>query len=140
MLVTSISGNSTTFISFTPKSVQTISIETMVVADKTRSEPGAGDPFRTPAIIGLSFRGFTHGGERGYGPVGAFIDVGDPRKRDIHGGGSSLKDPFAPRQKLTPTLGCTRGHNNDVINLGHAITSFQINNVGAPPIPYNREQ
>jgi hypothetical protein len=32
----------------------------------------------------------------------------------VHGGGSSLRDPFAPRQPLVPTLGCPRMHNEDL--------------------------
>jgi hypothetical protein len=32
----------------------------------------------------------------------------------FHGGGSGVKDPFAPHQRLTSTLGCVRGENEDV--------------------------
>ena len=35
----------------------------------------------------------------------------------IHGGGSSLPDPFAPYQGLVPTLGCVRMNNQDLIAL-----------------------
>jgi len=80
-----------------------------------------------------------HAGEAAFGPAGAFIDTGDSRGRDIHGGGSSLKQhAFDPDQPLTPTLGCTRGHNQDVINLGNAITNFQQANPTVV-IPYIRE-
>jgi hypothetical protein len=32
----------------------------------------------------------------------------------LHGGGSSLPDPFAAYQKLVPTYGCIRMHNKDL--------------------------
>jgi hypothetical protein len=32
----------------------------------------------------------------------------------LHGGGSALPDPFAPYQKLLPTFGCIRMHNQDL--------------------------
>jgi hypothetical protein len=32
----------------------------------------------------------------------------------LHGGGSALPDPFAPYQKLVPTYGCIRMHNQDL--------------------------
>lgn len=57
-----------------------------------------------------------------------FINTGDPRERVIHGGGSSLPDPFAPRQGWTPTLGCLRVQNEDgealsrlIIDAGNAV-------------------
>lgn len=50
-----------------------------------------------------------------YGPAyGTFyITTGDPRGRDIHGGGSGLEDPFSPYQGWVPTLGCLRMQNQD---------------------------
>jgi hypothetical protein len=101
------------------------------------AEQGAGDPYRTHNIVGVSNR---HAGEPAFGPAGAFIDTGDyPRGRDIHGGGTSLgSQAFDPQQPLTPTRGCTRGHNEDVINLGIAITNFQQANPDVW-IPYIRE-
>ena len=66
--------------------------------------------------------------ERGYG-WGFFdlIDCDDRGKEDgentngrsgigLHGGGSSLPDPFTPYQKLVPTLGCVRVTNWDLFN------------------------
>ena len=54
----------------------------------------------------------THGK---YGPAyGTFyITTGDPRARDIHGGGSGLPFPYAPRQGWLPTYGCLRMQNED---------------------------
>ena len=57
-----------------------------------------------------------------------YIRTGDARGRDIHGGGSGLSDPFAPRQGWLATLGCLRMQNEDgealsrlIIDAGNAI-------------------
>ena len=57
-----------------------------------------------------------------------YIKTGDPRGRDIHGGGSGLSAPFAPRQGWVPTHGCLRMQNIDgeelsrqIIDAGNAI-------------------
>ena len=42
-----------------------------------------------------------------------YISTGDPRGRDIHGGGSDLEDPFADYQGWEPTYGCLRMQNAD---------------------------
>ena len=98
------------------------------------AKPGADAPYKSD-VVGVSNR---HGDSAAYGPKGAFIDTGDSRGRDIHGGGTGLADPLAPQQGWKPTLGCTRGQNEDVINLGNAITQFQQANPGVV-IPYVRE-
>jgi len=54
----------------------------------------------------------------------------DPRARWIHGGGSGLKDPFAPRQGWNPTLGCTRAQNEDIKKLCEISEKFLENNPG----------
>lgn len=55
----------------------------------------------------------------------AFIYTGDPRGRGIHGGGSGLSDPFAPRQAddegWVPTYGCLRMNNEDVEELANMV-------------------
>lgn len=45
-----------------------------------------------------------------YGPAygNFYISSGDPRGRDIHGGGSDLDDPYADYQGWEPTYGCLR--------------------------------
>lgn len=50
-----------------------------------------------------------------------YIDTGDPRGRVIHGGGSGLDDPKAPRQGWYPTLGCIRCQNEDGEKLSRLI-------------------
>jgi len=46
-----------------------------------------------------------------------YIHTGDPRGRDIHGGGSSLQDPYAPYQGWLCTYGCLRMQNADIVEL-----------------------
>ena len=50
-----------------------------------------------------------------------YIKTGDPRGRDIHGGGSGLPFPFAPRQGWVPTHGCLRMQNIDGEELSRRI-------------------
>jgi RHS repeat-associated protein len=135
-LKTDMKGHTTTLYT-TDKNgkLTTTQIETSNAVDH-RAKPGAAGPYTTHNIVGVSNR---HAGDKAYGPAGAFIDTGDARGRDIHGGGSSLGvHAFDPQQPLTPTFGCTRGHNQDVIDLGTAITNFQQANPGVV-IPYVRE-
>ena len=97
------------------------------------AEPGAGGPFKTPDVKVLDIPP-----SRPYGPTGAYIDTGDARGRDIHGGGSRLVDPFAPRQGFVPTRGCTRAQNEDLIRLGKAIRDFQTRHPRVK-IPFERK-
>ena len=62
-------------------------------------------------------------GGRDNGPAyGTFyIETHDGRERDIHGGGSDLEDPFAPRQGWEPTYGCLRMQNEDGEELSRLI-------------------
>ncbi|HZT74507.1 MAG TPA: RHS repeat-associated core domain-containing protein [Terriglobales bacterium] len=121
-LTTSIHGNTTTFQSYSSNGGdKEVQIPSLVKVD-SHAKPGAGGPFES-TVVGVSNR---HAGDPSYGPAGAFIDVGDPRGRDIHGGGHSLgPHAFDPYQQLRPTMGCTRACNADVIRLGSAIEQFQ---------------
>jgi RHS repeat-associated protein len=87
---------------------------------------GANGCFCTPDVNWIS----SGTSSRAYGPDGSYIDTGDSRGRDIHGGGTGLKDPFAPNQGWKPTMGCTRGQNDDVKSLGQAISAFKSANPG----------
>jgi len=100
--------------------------------DVTNSQPGAQDPFTTPNVTPIN-----DVNAPAYGPGGAYIDTGDPRGRDIHGGGTGLPDPYAPRQGWVPTHGCTRGQNEDVQELNRRITDFQQSHPNVQ-IPYTR--
>ncbi|TXX29506.1 hypothetical protein D4M43_24815, partial [Escherichia coli] len=50
--------------------------------------------------------------------------------RWLHGGGSSLRDPYAPRQGWKPTMGCTRAQNEDVDELCKKVTSWMYSHPG----------
>lgn len=58
-----------------------------------------------------------------YGPAygNFYITSGDPRGRDIHGGGSGLPDPYADYQGWVPTYGCLRMQNADGVELSRMI-------------------
>lgn len=64
-------------------------------------------------------------------PYGTFyITTGDPRARDIHGGGSGLDNYKAPRQGWVPTLGCLRMQNED----GEELSRLMNGQSGKTPI------
>lgn len=58
-----------------------------------------------------------------YGPAygNFYITSGDPRGRDIHGGGTGLSDPYADYQGWVPTYGCLRMQNADGVDLSRLI-------------------
>jgi YD repeat-containing protein len=104
--------------------------------------PGATMPFSSPDVTPhapIPGRPYS----RSYGPYGAYIDVHDPegRGRNIHGGGScpgnSYSDPVAPQQGWCPTMGCTRGQNEDVIALANAVRQFKERHPNTA-VPYTR--
>lgn len=59
-----------------------------------------------------------------------YISTGDYRGRDVHGGGSGLDEPKAPRQGWYPTLGCIRMQNSD----GEALSRLIIDAGNAVPL------
>jgi RHS repeat-associated protein len=112
------------------------SIPTLNRVDSRRSKRGANDPYCSVGVVVRSGQWFPGYAQPAYG--GTYIDTGDPRGRGIHGGGSSLKSgAYDPDQPLTPTLGCSRAHNQDVVNLGNLIQQYQEANPNFP-IPYCR--
>lgn len=111
-------------------------IETRNGVDSQRSLPGADDPYSTPNVTVVDEP--PNGNTKSYGPNGAYLDTGDPRGRDIHGGGSCSKDPTADRQGWCVTLGCTRAQNEDLIEFNQKILQFQKEFPGTP-IPYTRK-
>lgn len=102
-----------------------------------KSEPGANDPYKTGDVRVVSSPGTTKKARDAFGPDGAYIDTGDPRGRDIHGGGTGLPDTQADRQGWKETRGCTRGQNADVIELGKKINEWKKRHPGIK-IPYER--
>ncbi|HEX7028793.1 MAG TPA: RHS repeat-associated core domain-containing protein, partial [Gammaproteobacteria bacterium] len=126
-------ANGTTTFNPVPYNAEIVTIPTRV--DVTNNAlPGADGPYTTSDINWIP------AGTKSpaYGPDGAYIDTGDPRGRDIHGGGSCLDDPYADKQGWCKTLGCTRGQNEDVERLGEAIDDFKEKYPGVP-IPYIRK-
>jgi uncharacterized protein RhaS with RHS repeats len=122
---TDIKGGTTTFNPWPyPGDKLTIQTGTSVARNALA---GANGCFCTPDVNWIS----SGTSSRAYGPDGSYIDTGDSRGRDIHGGGTGLKDPFAPNQGWKPTMGCTRGQNDDVKRLGQAISAFKSANPGA---------
>jgi hypothetical protein len=72
-----------------------------------------------------------------YGTVKIFNDDNDNRQRWIHGGGSGLTNPWAPNQGWKPTMGCTRGQNQDVEDLCDKIYRWKQDHP-TEQIPYGR--
>ncbi|MNS94210.1 hypothetical protein D3C72_1284210 [compost metagenome] len=87
------------------------------------AEPGAAGPYSGS----FTYCEYLKSDKR-FGPVKWHTT--DERLRWIHGGGSGLKDPFAPRQGWKPTLGCTRAQNEDVQELCKRSKDFLDSNPG----------
>jgi RHS repeat-associated protein len=118
-LVTDVYGQKTTFYPWPESNDPPFTIETKNGVD-SRSQPGADSGF----ISENPYHRY-RGKSAPYGPNGSYIETNDPRGRDIHGGGSGLKDPYANKQGWRKTYGCTRGQNEDVNNLGWVIDNFR---------------
>jgi hypothetical protein len=73
------------------------------------SKPGANDPYKTGDVRVLKKMPRL---QKLYGPDGAYIDTGDPRGRDIHGGearrqkmrSNRSRDGFQPRDILVSKM------------------------------------
>jgi RHS repeat-associated protein len=78
------------------------------------SKPDAAGPYRSDNVYPSN--GPHHNRPDAYGP-NDILKTDDPRGRWIHGGGTGLPDPQAPRQGWKPTLGCTRMQNEDIQEL-----------------------
>ncbi|MGE4292535.1 MAG: RHS repeat-associated core domain-containing protein [Desulfovibrio sp.] len=87
-----------------------------VVRGHTPIEDGAYVPDVTPQTIKK---------QPAYGPPGSYIDTGRKDQKDIHGGGSRCKDPYAARQEWRPTEGCIRMQNEDVQELSKKIKDYK---------------
>jgi RHS repeat-associated protein len=101
---------------------------------KPNSLPGAAGPYDSANVYP------THGPYRdnanAYGP-NDILRTDDYRGRWLHGGGSDLDDPLAPRQGWESTHGCTRLQNEDIEDLVNRVRDFRRDNPGVP-IPYSR--
>ena len=134
-LVTNITNGTTTF---DPRPEDSNGQKTTIkthVSVASGSKPGAADGFSTPDVNVVS----STTNPTAYGPDGAYIDTGDSRGRDFHGGGSCF-GPIGsqkPRQGWCPTYGCTQGQNEDVQDLARKINEFKTKHPGVK-IPYSR--
>lgn len=102
-----------------------VTIETRTEA-ASNAKPGAEDEYCSEDVTPVD-----NAMSDAYGPEGAYLDTGDSRGRDIHGGGTSLADPYAARQGWNKTMGCTRGQNEDVQALGQSVRAFKARHPGA---------
>ena len=133
-LTTDMDNNSTTF---DPRPEDpdgkpfTIETRNQVTSD---SNAGANDPFSTDDVRVIDHTETP----KSFGPDGAYIDTGDPRGRDIHGGGgSSVEQATRPRQGWHKTKGCTRAQNEGVMEMGRRIKDFKKRHPDVN-IPYSR--
>ena len=78
------------------------------------SLPGAAGPYHSENVY--PSEGPHHNNATAYGP-NDILRTDDKRGRWLHGGGTGLKDPLAPRQGWKPTMGCTRMQNEDIQEL-----------------------
>lgn len=85
----------------------------------SKSKPGAASPYSGEITSDCQT------GKLGKAYGTAKVLTGKPRSRWIHGGGSSLPDPYASQQGWRPTMGCTRGQNADVESLCEAISKYR---------------
>ena len=99
-----------------------------------RSAPGADDPYQSSDTYPV--KGPLHNNAKAYGPNSAIL-TNDTRGRWLHGGGSGLANPSAPRQGWKPTLGCTRLQNEDIEKLANNIRNFKTQHPNTP-VSYQR--
>ncbi|WP_313316443.1 RHS repeat-associated core domain-containing protein [Stenotrophomonas sp.] len=98
------------------------------------AKPGAGGPYRSNDSYPTN--GPYKNNARAYGP-NDILRTDDLRGRWIHGGGSRLADPLAPRQGWTPAVGCTRMQNEDIQELVDMVRAAKARNP-LKPVPYQR--
>ena len=97
------------------------------------SEAGAGDGYDSQDSYPT--QGPYHGNPRAYGP-NDILRTDDIRGRWVHGGGSGLQDPLAPRQGWVPTFGCTRTQNEDIQDIVNQVRAVKRPFSGK--VPYQR--
>ncbi|GAB6460163.1 RHS repeat-associated core domain-containing protein [Lysobacter enzymogenes] len=98
------------------------------------AKPGAGDPYTSADTYPTN--GPYKQSPVPYGP-NDILKTDDSRGRWLHGGGSGLPDPLAPRQGWRPAVGCTRLQNEDVQELVNRVREYKAKNPGKK-VPYVR--
>jgi RHS repeat-associated protein len=101
------------------------------------SEPSAGDPYSSGDIYVIN--GPYKNQPEKYGPNDILKTDDKTRGRWIHGGGTGLENPLAPRQGWYPTYGCTRLQNEDVKDLTTRVRNLK-NTHPSVKIPYHRDR
>lgn len=104
---TDMSGKRTVY--YDPVSGDYFEFESRNIVDSKKSKPNAADPYSGY----FTYCEYPNSDEFGT----AKWRTTDDRSRWIHGGGTKLSEPLAPRQGWKPTLGCTRAQNEDVETL-----------------------
>jgi RHS repeat-associated protein len=99
------------------------------------SLPGADGPYSSADVYPRN--GPHRGNPVGYGPNDLLLTDDVQRGRWLHGGGTGLSNPLAPRQGWKPTLGCTRLQNEDIQDLVDMVRAEKASNPGVK-IPYER--
>lgn len=99
-----------------------------------RSRPGAAGPYESNDVYPTN--GPYQNNPRAFGP-NDILKTDDGRGRWLHGGGTGLPDPGAPRQGWMPTYGCTRLQNEDIQDLVDRVRQFKIQNP-QENVPYER--
>ena len=98
--------------------------------------PGADGPYESLDVYPA--RGPWHNLPESFGPNDILL-TDDGRGRWLHGGGSELDDPLAPRQGWWPTRGCTRFQNEDIQDLVNRVRQLKREHPGLK-IPYTRSR
>jgi RHS repeat-associated protein len=98
------------------------------------SLPGAAGPYDSADVY--PSKGPYKGNPYAFGP-NDILRTDDDRGRWLHGGGSGLADPLAPRQGWYPTHGCTRMQNEDIQDLVDKVRDLK-KQIPSLQIPYSR--
>ena len=101
----------------------------------SRARPGAADPYESNDMYPI--RGPYENNKKAFGPNDILRTDDVSRGRWLHGGGTGLPDPEAPRQGWMPTLGCTRLQNEDIRDLANQVREFKTQNP-EETVPYER--
>lgn len=96
---------------------------------------GAAGPYQSADVYPT--RGPYKNNSTSFGPNDILKTDDTGRGRWIHGGGTGLKDPRAPRQGWKPTMGCTRMQNEDIQELVDMVRDAKSRNP-SKPIRYQR--
>lgn len=101
-----------------------------------RARAGAADPYSSHDVYPTD--GPYENNHKAFGPNDILRTDDYRRGRWLHGGGTGLPNPDAPRQGWMPTYGCTRLQNEDIQDLVDRVRQFKADNPGEY-VPYERQ-